>query len=248
MAVVLTADICAHGVIASARYFGFDPIKAVLAQRGRPRAAVTAAALAAERLTGARRDTISRIFSIQPTSLARLDREGARAVERAVAAASEAMITAGLDLSGGGLIGEPPVVRMPPWQLNRVAGPTKAPVPDMPPAPRVDHTDAIRTALAKMKTAPKFEGVKVVVVGVEADKALIPAAAPHTCHWPLGDLLEGTLRSCGAEAVSGRMYCPKHCKAAGQKPTPKQIEIVGRVAAPYRDPRADNASGRKAAS
>lgn len=263
MPVVLTADICAHGVIAAARYLGYAPERAMLAQRGASRAAVTAAALAAEQLTQARRDTIARIFGLLPTSLARAVRENTKATEKATALAASAMTEAGLDLSGGGLVWEKPVDRR--VKKVRLPGPAKvvlaapagtaiappvglkspvAPAPAEPAAPaRVDHTDMLRAALRRREGPVQYQ-----VVGVETDHALIPEAEAHACRWPLGDLMLGTHRSCGAEVVAGRMYCAAHCKAAGLKPTPKAIEVVGRVAAPYRDPRADNAAGRKAAS
>lgn len=95
------------------------------------------------------------------------------------------------------------------------------------PAPVIDHTPAIREAMRRRQC------VAIEVVGVEVDKALLPPTAPHACHWPLGDLKDGTLRSCGAPAVDGRMYCPDHCKKAGQKSTPRVAATVGRVAAPF---------------
>lgn len=205
MGVPLTADLCAQAIVAACRVYEADPLQTVAAPR-RGRTPLVAAAMAAWRICDIGPGTAARVFQIHPNSLNRRAREPDALFSRAVAAAWEAV-----DLDAP--VSSPPMA---------------SPAPPAPPAPTpVDHTDAIREALRRR------QAVAVEVVGAATDKALLPETAPHTCHWPLGDLREGTLRSCGAPVVGGRMYCAAHCKAAGMKQTARPTAVVGRCARPF---------------
>ena len=70
-------------------------------------------------------------------------------------------------------------------------------------------------------------------MGVEKDRALLPEPGVGGCSWPMGDPRSPDYHACAAPALSGRMYCADHLKAAGLKPEPKAIVVAGRVAAPY---------------
>lgn len=84
-----------------------------------------------------------------------------------------------------------------------------------------DHRPMIAAALARRAhVAPRVvDGVRPITT--------------EGCLWPLGDPAEPDFHRCGAEAVAGRNYCAGHCKAAGQKPTPKSTPVVGRVVRSY---------------
>ena len=228
----LTADICAHGIVAAARYLGVDPVHAMTAKRGPARSAFTAAALAAESLTGLKRVVIGRVFGVLPNSLSRCDREGSKAFDRARAAASTAMVAAGAGLADTA----PPMARAAPGGTVVAPPPVAQPLPVPAPAPapvKVDHTAAIAEALARRRA--RRDVWPFAVVGVEADKALIGATEPGGCVWPMGDPRDADYRSCQAAPLAGRMYCAEHLKKAGMKPVPKVIETVGRVARSYVD-------------
>ncbi len=226
MAFPLTADICAHGIVAAARYEGCAPDRCVIAKRGPARSALVFAAVAAARLTGLPKQTIARVFKVHPASLSRAERESTKATDRAIAAASQAMVAAGIDQSAGAV----PVKR---GNVARPAGTVVAPpaAQEAPAAPRVDHTPAILEAMSRRRE--RIGRVPFEVVGVEADKALIGSVEPGGCVWPMGDPREPGYRSCQAETLSGRLYCAEHLRKAGMKPVPKAIETVGRVADPY---------------
>jgi hypothetical protein len=219
---VLTADVLAHGIIAAAQVLGVDPVKAVQVQRGGSRAAVTVAALALHETGGVGVRRAAAVFGLVATSLSRLKRERGALANRAVKAASRAMIAAGLDLSGDAedrtdARGDGTCLAPPPVAVN------SAP----PPAPRVDHTPAIREALARRK------GIQMTVAGVETDALLLPRPGKGGCGFPMGDPRSSDYRACDEEKVVGRRYCARHLKASGLKADPVEPATVGRVAAPY---------------
>lgn len=207
MATALTADLCAHAIIAACRVYETHPVQAVASKR-QARTPVVAAAMAAWRIFDIGPGAAARIFQIHPNTLNRRAREPDALFSRAVAAAWEA-----IDLN-------PDPVR-----------PATLATPEAPAAPAaratVDHTDAIREALRRR------QAVAIEEVGVADDKAQLAGAAPRTCIWPLGDLREGTLHSCGDPVVRGRTYCAAHCKDAGMKDTPRPMAVVGRCARPF---------------
>lgn len=224
MAHALTADICAHGVIAAARYLGFDPLQAMQARSGLARAAVTATALSLVDLTDLGTNRVARIMGVNASALSTARKAASPAVRTAARHAGDAMTGAGL---------APRDKSSPPTQDKRrvptpATGRPVAPAEPPPPPPRVDHTAAIREALERRRQKAAFE-----VVGVEADKALLPPHAEGGCAWPLGDLQAGTYRSCGQPIVVGRRYCAAHCRAAGMKAEPRSAAVAGRVAAPW---------------
>lgn len=49
-----------------------------------------------------------------------------------------------------------------------------------------------------------------------AERSVIPLErlGAGMCSWPLGGTGEGSFHFCGAAAVSGKPYCPTHCKLA----------------------------------
>ncbi len=233
MPIVLTADICAHGVIAAARFLLIDPVRAMEAKRGRPRVAVSAAGLAVHDLTGLKLVQVARIFGLNSQSLSAANTDVGGTANRARAHARQAMVAAGLDLSGAlPFPAEPeaPRRRPRPTPTPQTVPPTPAaPALETVSSPRADHTPAIREALAR--------------------RASLPAAPKRTadaCRWPLDipDMKAEPL--CRETRVLGRLFCPKHCRAVGQKDTPVDLSAPV-LPASYRDPRADDGVSRQAA-
>lgn len=102
------------------------------------------------------------------------------------------------------------------------------PVVDIPPAPKVDHTAVIREAMKRREGARR------------------PAArSPSMCSWPNQVPGREAEPLCRETRVQGRLFCPDHCRAVGQKDTPVSL---GQAVLPrtYRDPRAENSAGRGA--
>lgn len=213
MAPALTADLCAQAIIAACRVYGVDPLQVHKAPR-QGRTALVAAAMAAWRICDIGPGAAARVFQIHANSLNRRAREPNARFERAVAAAWEAV---DVDAPSAPISPAPPA---PPTAVRPAPAPARAPAP-------VDHTATIRDALRRR------QAVAVEVVGVADDKARLAGAAPRTCIWPLGDLRDGTLHSCGEPSVRGRVYCADHCKAAGMKQTPRPMAVVGRCARPF---------------
>lgn len=222
MTVLLTADLCARAIVAACGVYGKDPFAAINAARA-GRTPLVAAATAARRATGASIVTVSRVFQVHQTTINKHEREGTAKFRRAVEAAREA-----IQIEAGSAAADP----APAEPVGTVVAPP--PVALEAPAPsRVDHTPAIAEALARRRA--RTAGIDVVVVGVEADRALIGATEPGGCVWPMGDPGTPDYRSCQAAPLSGRMYCAEHLKKAGMKPVAKPLATVGRVAAPYAD-------------
>lgn len=216
MAVPLTPDLCAHALLAACAVYGKDPFLAAASARG-GRTPLIAAASAARKVTGVSVLVVSRVFQVHQTAINRNERVGDAKFRRAVLAAWEAISVdeePATPAPSGTVVASPPVGQ------------------EAPPPARVDHTAAIAEALARRRARG---AIAIEVVGVEADKALIGATEPGGCVWPMGDPREPDYRSCQAAPLAGRLYCAEHLKAAGMKPTPKVIETVGRVAAPYVD-------------
>lgn len=237
MTIQLSPEVCARAIVAAARSYGDDPVLAVTAPRGDRkvfvRRALTPAALAIVQATGCSRPRLCALFGIDYYQLSHLKRS-----PPAVAAHAAALAALGMTIDD-----------VPPQRFGPKAKPTvkdsaaadRLPIVSSLPThahrPVVDHADAIRQALQRA-------GSRAAVVATGEQ----PNAGVRECLWPIGDPSDPDYRSCGSEAVAGRPYCPDHCKTAGLKPTPKPVAVVGRVAAPYRDPRAGNAVGRKAAA
>ncbi len=45
-------------------------------------------------------------------------------------------------------------------------------------------------------------------------KTLLMDLKRQTCHWPIGDPKDEDFYFCGAQCVTGKPYCPEHCKVA----------------------------------
>lgn len=218
MSLPLTADLCAVALVAAARSYGDDPVRAFQSRTGVLRRSLTPAATAISAHTGMLATPVCEALGIRFQTYYGAAQTNKPAYRAAVRAALEA-------LQRGGPTGT--VHAPPPVALKAPSAAAVTPSAPQPPAPPVDHTDAIREAIRRRK------GVQMTVVGVEKDQALLPPVEAGGCAWPLGDLKAGTLRACGDTVVLGRMYCAVHCKASGQKATPKVIATVGRVARPY---------------
>jgi GcrA cell cycle regulator len=231
----LTADLIATAVLAAARSFGDDPIRAMTAtpKRGDPaRRAVGPAGLVLAEVTGRTHVTLCRVLGLAQGALSAAGRRpGAEAaitaVRRALSSTTDLPVVNDTKPTGGTALAPPPAAQKAP------ATPTPATPPPPAAAPRIDHTAAIAEALARRKA--RMGGLTVTVAGVEADAALIGATEPGGCVWPMGDPRAPDYRSCRAPPLSGRMYCAEHLKKAGMKAVPKAVETVGRVAAPYAD-------------
>lgn len=215
MTVLLTADLCARAIVAACGVYGKDPLAAINAARA-GRTPLVAAASAAREVTGASVVTVSRVFQVHQTTINKNERIGDAKFRRAVRAAQAAILIEARTTPDAGTVVAPPPVAL------------EAPAPA-----RVDHTAAIAEALARRRA--RTAGIDVVVVGVEADRALIGATEPGGCVWPMGDPRSADYRSCQATPLSGRLYCAEHLKKAGMKPVAKPLATVGRVAAPYAD-------------
>lgn len=218
MSVPLTAHLCAVAIVAAANAYGDDPVRAVEAKRGVLRRALMAAATALVAQTGQKPSTVCRILSIHLSSYSRSSREDDIGFRTAVRSATRYLSKA---------IPHPMEELAPPQPETSEAATLVVPEPA-----RVDHTPAIAEALRRRKAAGQ---VQVTVVGVEADKALLPPPGAGGCAWPLGDPRATGYRSCDTPVVAGRMYCAAHLKAGGMKATPRPVETVGRVARPYTD-------------
>jgi hypothetical protein len=222
----LTADLCARAIVAACGVYGKDPFAAINAARA-GRTPLVAAATASRSATGASVVTVSRVFQVHQTTINKHEREGTAKFRRAVEAARGAIQIEAESTTTDLLV----VNDKKPRAGTDVAPP---PVALEAPAPaRVDHTAAIAEALARRRE--RTAGIDVVVVGVEADRALIGATEPGGCVWPMGDPRSADYRSCQATPLSGRLYCAEHLKKAGMKPVAKPLASVGRVAAPYAD-------------
>jgi hypothetical protein len=229
MAVRLTADLCAQAIVASCGVYGSDPLK-VLSAKTNGRAALVPAAIAVQKVTGVGRDVIIRVFGVANTSLDRHEKDATHKSLSAQSAAWSAM-----DVPEDHDTPDPvpplaPIVRRPAAAIAPVVA-----------KPAVDHTAAIKAALEKRRE----KGFPVV--GVEADKARLKAGR-GLCHWPLGAPAGAQNDpACHDDVVPGRLFCADHCRAVGQKDTPVVLDAPV-LPASYRDPRAANAVGRKAAS
>lgn len=221
MAVPLTSDVCAYAIVAACRVYRTPPLLAWSSLRGPGRSALCAAASAVQKVTQAQRQVVARVFQVHPVSLARCEREQKPEFLQAAAAAWQAIPTDDDLLASTGTVVAPPPVA------------SEEPAPPAPLQSRVDHTAAIAEALARRRE--RIAAVPFEVVNVDADKALIGAAEPGGCVWPMGDPRDPDYRSCQAAPLSGRMYCAEHLKKAGMKPVPKTIQTVGRVAEAYVD-------------
>ena len=231
MAVRLTADLCAQAIVPSCDVYGSDPLK-VLTAKTNGRAALVPAAIAVQKVTGVGRDVIIRVFGVANTSLDRHEKEPTHKSLTAQSAAWSAMDVDEEREAAATVMPTPPAVArtMPTTRLEPVVARSA-----------VDHTDAIKAALAKRRDRG------FTVVGVEADKARLRTGAGG-CHWPLGAPAGAEdVSPCHEENVPGRLFCPLHCRAVGQKDTPVDLGAPVLPSA-YRDPRADNAVGRKAAT
>lgn len=213
----LTAELCAQAIVAACRVYGVDPLRCVQVKRGAGRSPLIAAAVAVQKITGAQRIVIARVLDVSPPSMARAVRDDVAPFSAAVAAAWSAVDTS----------------------PTTEALTLKAAVKAMP-APVVDHTAAIKAALDRRRVA-------ATVVGVEKDRAALGGGAGG-CHWPLANTEARRKEApCQETAVSGRLFCPEHCRAVGQKDTPVELAPVV-MPAGYRDPRAFNAVGRASAA
>lgn len=222
MTVSLNADLCARAIVAACGVYGKDPFAVINAARA-GRTPLVAAASAARSATGAPVVTVARIFQVHQTTINKHEREGTAKFRRAVEAAREAFQVEAESTTTEAVAAEP-------------VGTDVAPPPvalEVPAPARVDHTAAIAEALARRRA--RTAGIDVVVVGVEADRALIGATEPGGCVWPMGDPGTPDYRSCQAKPLTGRLYCAEHLNKAGMKPVAKPLATVGRVAAPYAD-------------
>ena len=221
----LTADLCAQAIVAAARVYDVDPLRWAEVKRGPSRSALIAAAVAVEKITGRSRKDIAAVFGCPPTSL-----WGAEHRRDPFSAAVNAAWSA-VDVSEVREL-EAAIRATPPAAIPTAPEPAKI---------VVDHTAAIKAAMARRRVAA------VTVVGVEKDRAALGGGAGG-CHWPLaGTTARLSEKPCQAEAVSGRLFCADHCRAVGQKDTP--VELAPAVfPTGYRDPRAFNAVGRASAS
>ncbi len=206
---ILSADMVARAIVASARTFGDDPVAALTAtpKRGDPsRRAIAPAGIVLCEVTGATHARMSRVLGLAQGTLGEAwRRPGAEAAIRAV---------------------RDELAPAPPRAV--VASAEAAPPPPPATARRVDHTPLIRKALQKRKGVP-FE-----VVGVERDALLLPTPGQGGCGFPMGDPRDADYRACDAEKVSGRRYCAEHLRASGLAVEPTEIRTAGgRVAAPY---------------
>lgn len=219
MTLRLTADLCAQAVVAAARALGEDPVLALTGPKikgaGSIRRCLCPAVLAIVEATGAYRHRVCAILGADKFAVAKAARQWPEAVEAARRAISADAAEPVAAEPVGTVVAPPPVA-------------LEAPAPA-----RVDHTAAIAEALARRRA--RTAGIDVVVVGVEADRALIGATEPGGCVWPMGDPGTPDYRSCQAKPLTGRLYCAKHLKKAGMKPVAKPLATVGRVAAPYAD-------------
>lgn len=221
MPVPLTADLCAQALVAAARAYGDDPVRAVLAKAGRVRRCFAPAATALAAQTGQRPSRVCAVLGLGMNTYCGAAAGDTPKYQEAVSAAVEAVARELKSPSPVGTVIAPPPVA------------SEEPALPPPPATRVDHTAAICEAMARRRE--RIAAVPFVVVGVEADKALIGATEPGGCVWPMGDPREPGYRSCQAAPLSGRQYCAEHLKKAGMKPVPKTIATVGRVAESYVD-------------
>jgi hypothetical protein len=84
---VISAELCARAIIAAAAVFGDDPVRACTGQR-RAKRAVSAAAAAVAKVTGAPLVVVARVFDLDRKSLSR--GRGGGAVHEAAVQAAEA--------------------------------------------------------------------------------------------------------------------------------------------------------------
>lgn len=233
MTLKLSPEVCAAAIVAAARSYGDDPILAVTTPRKRGqigRRSLAPAALAIVQATGCNRRKLCDLLAVDYFTLSTVG-HAPRAAE-AHAAALIAMGVSPEDIASGRFPAKPPS------RATRMSsdGPAKA-VPSTPalPAPasakpKVDHLAAIRTAMARRAQLPK------------------PAPRPaDSCAWPHNVPGKEADPVCAETRVRGRLFCADHCLAIGQKATP--VDLAPPVMpSTYRDPRADNPIGRKAAS
>lgn len=216
----LTADLCAQAIVASCRVYGADPLKVMAASRG-GRLPLVPAALAILKVTGVTRLTLKRVLGVANTSLVRHETAPPPLSQEAQTAAWVAMDA--------------------PEDTSETASAAPAPArPEAAPTPSravvVDHTPAIKAALARRRER------SIDVVGAIVPK---PANGEGLCHWPTGAPLGAQDDpTCDADVVPGRLFCAAHCRALGQKDTPVALAPAV-MPAGYRDPRADNAIGRR---
>lgn len=216
----LTADLCAEAIVASCRVYGADPLKVMAASRG-GRVPLVPAALAILKVTGVTRLTITRVLGVANTSLVRHE-AAPPPLSREAQTAAWAAMDAGDD------------------QVEKIAAAPGRAEAEAGPAPSrtvvVDHTAAIKAALARRRER------SIEVVGAIAPK---PANGEGLCHWPTGAPIGAQDDpTCDEVVVPGRLFCAAHRRALGQKDTPVALAPAV-MPAGYRDPRADNAIGRR---
>lgn len=192
MSLPLTADLIAAAVVASARSYGDHPIRAFEAKAGPLRRSLAPAigALAQEGVGLA--PDLCRIIGVNSKTYYGAAKSETPAFQAAYSAAARAIRKA----QPAGMVVAPPPVGL--------KTPRPAPRPATTPAPAkpaVDHTSAIKQALARRQAAAVL-------------------SSPDTCAWPKGGSGMIAEDPCGERAVQGRLYCPAHCRRLGQKDTP----------------------------
>lgn len=212
-----SADQAARMVIAACDALHTHPVRAFEVRRGSGRTALLGAAVALVQGCGLTNLRAAAMLGVSAPAVATAKHHGGDGFVAARRAASDVLIRLRLDL--------PPAT---------ATAPTTSPaVQAAPESPEVrDRRAEIQAAMARQGIPLLPRPPKVTVVGVEKDKALLPPARPGECAWPLGDVLAGTHRACGARTVDGRRYCAPHLKTAGLPTTPRQIETMDRLARP----------------
>lgn len=108
----ITADLAARAVIAAARAYGDDPVRAVEVDRGPPRRAVTAAAAGLSVATGATFARVAQVLQIRKQNLSRSRAAGGELFAAAVAAA-EGAVRAAMTSASASLAPQPPKLFVP---------------------------------------------------------------------------------------------------------------------------------------
>ena len=132
----LTADLCARAIVASARAYGDDPLRAVSVTRGVLRRSLSPAAVALSRTTMQERTRICALLNLRDTSVTAAQSKSGEDFQRALAAALLAL--------GGPATAIPPTQSTPaiagPVEVDRaitvVDPPPKALAPPRMPGPK----------------------------------------------------------------------------------------------------------------
>lgn len=227
MAVPLTADICAHAIVAAARCYGDDPVAAIgpVPNRGAvTRRSLTPAALAIIQATGFSRPRLCQILGIDYYGLSAVPKRPAPRAAWVAALDALGVDPASVKPSRFGPKAKPSPAttvlvvdnKNPAGDGTVVAPPPAAPEVSSPATPQVDHRPAIAEALARRRA--QAASCSFEVVGVEADKAGIGLGG---CCWPPKGVVSAMDDpTCDEKAVPGRLFCVDHCRAVGQKDTP----------------------------